>query len=57
MTLAKPSRTVVSASCAASKSPRLRDRQASRNWLWADVLKDARRWWLIGGSKDHRSFG
>ena len=38
MTFAKPSRTVTSASCAASSSPRLRERQASRNWLWADVL-------------------
>jgi predicted house-cleaning noncanonical NTP pyrophosphatase (MazG superfamily) len=27
-----------SVSCAASRSPRLRDRQASRNWLPADVL-------------------
>jgi hypothetical protein len=31
-------RTVASASCSASRSPRLRDRQASRNWLWGDVL-------------------
>ena len=38
MTLAKPSRTVASVSCVLSRSPRLRDRQASRNRLWAGVL-------------------
>ena len=38
MTFVKPSRTVTSASCAASSSPRLWDRQASRNWLLADML-------------------
>jgi hypothetical protein len=44
MTLAKPSRTVASASCSASRSPRLRARQASRNWLWADVLWRSSTW-------------
>jgi hypothetical protein len=38
MTLLKPSRTVTSASCVASSSPRLRERHASRNRLRADVL-------------------
>jgi hypothetical protein len=38
ITAREPSRTVASASCAASSSPQLRKRQASRNRLRADVL-------------------